>query len=274
MLACFDIGGTTVKCGFWDGKKIINHQKFDTPHSLEQLISSMKNVIDDKKIDGIALSCPGIVHKKLGIITGLSAVPYIHEIKLVEILENEFRKKVSIENDANCAALCESKYGVAKNFDTSAFIVIGTGIGGAFVIDNHILRGNNLLAGEYGLIESGNKPIGNYTLVHQARKYNRINHTNISGKELARSSDPEAQELINEFIKKMGLLIFNIQVTIDPEVNVIGGGVSQNIELIDKIKIHANSLLHARGYEDVEIEVNPSKYQNDANLIGAAISFN
>ncbi|MDO1604492.1 ROK family protein [Lactobacillus sp. YT155] len=274
MLACFDIGGTSVKCGIWQNEKVTNHESFETPDNLDEMIAQMKSYLGTQDIEGVAISCPGIVHKNEGRITGLSAVPYIHEIEFVKILEKELGHHVTIENDANCAALCESKYGVAKGTDSSAFIVIGTGIGGAFVHEDKILSGHHLIAGEYGMIETGKDIVGEFTLVNQAIKYNKNSTNQVSGKDLVEMTDEKAQKLIEEFVETMGQMIFNIQVIIDPEMFVLGGGMSQNHNLVERIQKCANEHLHSRGYEEIEINVKPCKYQNDANLIGAVVAYN
>lgn len=272
MIACFDIGGTFVKCGLWKNNKLFNQKKFTTPENIQLLIESMSEYIGDKKIDGVALSCPGLVNKKEKMICGISAVPYIHNVNFINLIENEFKVPISLENDANCAALCEFKYGVAKDTSTSVFIVIGTGIGGAVSINNRLLEGTNLLAGEFGLIIEGSKTVGDFTLVHQAEKYRK----KVSGKELielAEKGDNEAEKLINEFIEKIGKLVFDLKVIIDPEVFVIGGGVSYRKDIIKKISEYSNKLMKSKGLTSNYIKILPCKYRNDSNLIGAAVAF-
>ena len=101
-------------------------------------------------VDGVAISAPGAVDDKKGIIGGCSAVPYIHDFFIQKELETLFELPVSLENDVNCAALAEVFKGAAKDVDHALFIVIGTGIGGAIIQNRKLHKGRNLFGGEFG----------------------------------------------------------------------------------------------------------------------------
>lgn len=95
----------------------------------QALTDEVDKIKKDTKIEGVAISSPGAVNKKTGIIGGSSAIPYIHNFKIVDELEKRFGLPVSIENDANSVALGELAEGSDKGCDSMAFFVIGTGIG-------------------------------------------------------------------------------------------------------------------------------------------------
>lgn len=98
-------------------------------------------------IQGVAISSPGAVNKNTGVIEGASALPYIHGFNIQSELETLFALPVSIENDANCAALAEVAFGAAKGCTTALLLVLGTGVGGAVVIDGKVHHGEHLLVG-------------------------------------------------------------------------------------------------------------------------------
>lgn len=133
-LIAIDIGGTTIKIATWINKKLKMIFTIDTPNDLETFYNELSNAVNEikasNKIDGVAISSPGAVNKKTGVIEGASALPYIHNFKIVPELEKRFGLPVSIENDANCAALAELVAGSAKDCSSMAFLVIGTGVGG------------------------------------------------------------------------------------------------------------------------------------------------
>ena len=96
-------------------------------------IRDRSNIVEQAKkehiIQGVAISSPGAVNKNTGVIEGASALPYIHGFNIQSELETLFALPVSIENDANCAALAEVAFGAAKGCTTALLLVLGTGVG-------------------------------------------------------------------------------------------------------------------------------------------------
>lgn len=127
-LIAIDIGGTTIKIATWINQKLKMVFTIDTPDNLdtfyEELTDAVNEIKAKNKIDGVAISSPGAVNKKTGVIEGASALPYIHNFKIVPELEKKFGLPVSIENDANCAALAELVDGSAKGCSSMAFLVL------------------------------------------------------------------------------------------------------------------------------------------------------
>src|SRR5699024_11932360 len=135
-LMAFDLGGTSVKYGTYVKDELIDKGSFITPATLEELMEKMTTVIDkQEKIEGIAISAPGSVNQKDRVIEGISAIPYIHFTPIYDLFEKEFGLPVAIENDANCAGLCEVDRGAAKNGENIVFFVLGTGMGGSIFIN-------------------------------------------------------------------------------------------------------------------------------------------
>ena len=137
-----DRGGTAVKyaCSDENGN-LTGHGSFPTPESgLEALLDQMRSVYEAASaaapLAGIAISSPGAVDGKEGVVRGISAISYIHEIPIVKMIRERLDGlPVSIENDANCVALGEMWLGAAKGKRNFASVVGGTGIGGAVVIN-------------------------------------------------------------------------------------------------------------------------------------------
>ena len=71
--------------------------------------------LSDADTKGVAISSPGAVDTEEGVIKGFSAIPYIHHLKIIDELEAMFGLPVTIENDANCAGLAESQFGIEKD---------------------------------------------------------------------------------------------------------------------------------------------------------------
>lgn len=289
----FDIGGSSVKFGVINEiGEILDKGSFETPkEEFDILISKMVNVIDtyrtDIKLEGIALSCPGAVNNEEGVIGGASAVQYIHGPNFRNILKEATDLEVSIENDANCAALAEVWQGAAKDNNDVLFLVCGTGIGGAVVKDKKLHLGPNLHGGEFGymimesdmekgIVRNFSEVASTFSIVRRVAEYKNIDTSEIDGKkifDMAKEGDKDCVRAINEFYYKLALGIFNLQYVYDPEVIVIGGGISVREDLVQCINEKLELILKQAEIAKVMPTVKKCIYSNDANLIGAVYNF-
>lgn len=283
-LIVFDLGGSAVKYGLYEDGNLSHQNQFPTPSSWELMQDELLNVVQTLKQEntqGIAMSVPGSVDQKEGVIGGVSAIEYIHNFKFVDALETHLSLPVSIENDANCAALAELHSGVAKDNKDVLFVVVGTGIGGAVIQNGELLKGRNTFAGEFGCMILDGKTSFSLlaTAVHMAERYcDRVNVPwgTYDGQEVfkkADDNDPIAQDEVNKFYDYLTLGLYNLQFTTDPECIVIGGGVTAHPPLIDELNRRMATLLLEAGLESVQFEIKAAHYQNDANLMGAVASF-
>lgn len=281
-LLAFDIGGSSVKYGLWKNEKLAEQDSFPLPKDWIEMKQILKQIFDQKSqvgtLAGVAFSAPGVVDDKKGEIRGVSAVPYIHHFPIREELETLFGVPVSMENDANCAALAEVWQGAAKDVSDSIFFVIGTGIGGAVIIDRKLFKGRNLFGGEFGYMalneSSSLSDLGSSVKI--VKKYNMINGTQIDGKELferAEKEDPLAIQLVEQFYAAIARGIYNLLVCFDSGRVVLGGGVSKNERLLPNIQSHLTRILLEHAVTDMDYELVTCKFGNDANLIGAVYHF-
>lgn len=284
-LLVFDFGGTSVKYGVWSKDKIFHSNNFPTPNSwsdLKVILIDIKNTFaKEYTLDGVAFSFPGAVDSRSGIIHGLSAIPYIHEFPIKIFLSELLNLPVSIENDANCAALAEVWKGAAQDIENSLFIVFGTGVGGAVICNGKLQRGKHLYGGEFGyMVIDGEKTLSDLgTAVRLADRYCQrlgVDSTTYSGKdvfELADNQDPIAIEEVEIFYEAITIGLFNLQICFDPEVMVIGGGLSANEGILTKMQENLNKLMIKRGVTEFKAQLKPCKFRNEANLIGAVKNF-
>ncbi|MDX8336116.1 ROK family protein [Candidatus Cetobacterium colombiensis] len=281
----FDLGGTYIKHGILsaDGK-ILENSKFKTPTSLEELYKSISKIKEESKyqVSGIALSCPGAVNSKTGFIGGVSALPYIHGPNIKRELEELLDLEVHLENDANCAALAEVWLGEAKNNSDVVFIVIGTGVGGAIVKEKKIHKGKNLHAGEFGIMyfESEIGVPGTWGTVSIGQLTKRISEKlgrDIEGIELfnlvEKAKDDFLQKEIEKWYADLAKGILTIQYVYDPEKIIIGGGISSNQLIMNKIQKKVDELVEKLNVATIYPEVKACKFNNNSNLIGALYNF-
>lgn len=279
-LAVFDIGGSAVKYGYWENETLTQTNQFKTPETFEVFVTELQKALTtfSGEITGIAMSAPGAVNVDKRQIEGISAVPYIHHRPIYDELEAALGLPVTIENDANCAGICEVEIGAGKGKDHAAFVVIGTGIGGAIFINGKIYKGAHLFGGEFGLMLNSNKETLsiNGTAVNTAARFGKAHGIELTGKELfARKDqgDSAAAEALEEMYQFIAEALYNIQVSLDPEIIIIGGGISARPELSQELGKRLHALLAAPGVESIMPEITTCQYENDANLIGAALNF-
>lgn len=141
-----DLGGSHIAIGVIDSngrieekieKRILKKDKINIEESVENyIIENVEKLKKKYNIRKIGISVPGTVNKDK-IVKSVNLNIYNYEI--VKKLEKKLKIPITIRNDAKCAALAENTYGCLKKYKRSVFITIGTGIGGAVIIDNKLL---------------------------------------------------------------------------------------------------------------------------------------
>lgn len=279
-LVVFDLGGSAVKYGLYENETLRHTDKFPTPTTMEALMAEMKKVVDHFQpgVTGVAMSAPGAVNVKKRCIEGISAIEYIHNRPIYDELEAYLGLPVTIENDANCAGICEMRIGAGVSFSEAVFVVLGTGVGGTVFINNQIYRGAHLFGGEFGLMKGKKGKILSRigSGVKAALRYSEESGEKVDGKELfARSEkgDALAQKVLSDMYDDIAEMIYNVQVSIDPEIVILGGGISARKELPVEIASRVEKMLTEELVPEIMPKIVPCQYQNDANLLGAALTF-
>lgn len=279
-LAVFDIGGTAVKHGLWENGRLTNVASFPTPKNYAALLEKFHHTIQqyNQPIEGVAISSPGAVDVVKRQILGISAVEYLHHRPIFDELESFLKLPVAIENDANCAGIAEVERGAGRDAQNMVFVVLGTGVGGAIFIQRQLYKGTNLFGGEFGLMKSLDTQIfsKNGTLVKAANFYTEQTGKKVEGKDiflLSKAGDSLATDYLNDMYQRIANNLYNIQVTLDPELIILGGGVSRRAELAQEVASRLNKLLKEEKVEEIMPQIRCCEFQNDANLIGAALNF-
>jgi len=279
----FDMGGSAVKYGVWAQGSLVSKGKFTTPNTWEEMKAQLQQVRAsvDEEIEGVGISAPGAVNAQERRIDGISAIPYIHGFDIYSELEAAFGVPVTIENDANCAGMAEFYQGAGKEYQQAAFVVIGTGVGGTLFQNGELVRGAHLYGGEFGLmiLDQGKTFSQLGTAVQMAWRYcDRIgvDRTTITGEEVfqrAEDGDAIAIEEVNKFYRYLAQGLFSIQFAFDPEVIIIGGGVSAKNGLLEEVNQRLKKMLADQALNDFVPLIKLCDYRNDANLVGAAANF-
>jgi len=223
-----DLGGTYLRVALLKDNKILKYIKKKTPKEKSSLIKELFNSISElieKKSDikGIGVSCPGPLEK--GIIKNPPNIP-LRNYNLKKVLEKKFKIEVRVENDANCVALVESKFGCKKkNF---FILTLGTGIGGGIIIDGKLYKGQGC-AGELGHIILDNKKY--FESLAGGKKLRKLTKKSFGKslliKDLVKMRDYKARKILNETSNYLGQGIASLINIFDPEVVVLSGGIRE-----------------------------------------------
>lgn len=289
----FDIGGTAVKWsivneeGIFEMSGKISIAK--SPKEFFENLACLSNEMKDKyNIEGIAISAPGAVDSETGIIGGISAIPYIHGPNFKEILKKSTGLNVEIENDANCAALGECWLGSGKDNKDLAFVVCGSGIGGALIKDNKIHKGTHKHGGEFGYcivdydINSKEKfktwsTVGSTTaLAKMVAMRKGISESELDGVkvfELAECGDEIAIEEVNKYYYYMAIGIYNIQYNYDPELIILGGAISERKDYINQIEKRIEFIMKENPDGKIKPIIKKCLKGNDTNKLGALYNY-
>ncbi|MFZ2756556.1 MAG: ROK family protein [Atopobiaceae bacterium] len=281
-LGVIDIGGTSVKLATWSGGALVDRHAVPTPRTLPEFYETLEAEVAlmgaAHPIAGVAVSAPGAPNRRTGVIESASAVPYIHGFDMVSELSRRFGLPVSIENDANCAALAELADGAGRDVSSLALLVLGTGVGGAMIVDGRVWHGAHLLGGEFGfdLMDGGSILSLVGTAVAAAARYNLRTGANVTGKDvfdLADAGDAIAAEEVHTMVASLARAIYNLQYGFDPERFLIGGGVSANPRLVPLIDAELDRLMATVRVASVRPVVGTCSYGPAANLRGAVADF-
>lgn len=298
-----DIGGTTVKIGLFhiDG---IMLEKWEIPTNtenegaaiLDDVAASVLGKIKEKGIEkddvvGIGLGVPGpvdstgVVHKCVNLGWGVFNVE--------ETLSEKTGLLVKAGNDANVAALGEAWQGGGKGYQNVVMVTLGTGVGGGIILNGKILPGTNGAAGEIGHIHvnddeeeccgCGNKGcleqyasatgivrMAKKKLASETRQTVLTDRNPLTAKEIfdaAKAGDVVAAELVEKLCDVLGTTLARISCVVDPEVFVIGGGVSKAGEILTEgaAKYYNINAFHASR----NCKITLAKLGNDAGMYGS-----
>ena len=283
-----DVGGSSVKyavmdedCNFYvKGKVDVIREP------LKAFMDVLYGIYDDTKsygLSGIALSLPGVIETESGYVHNGGAIICLKGVNIVELLTERTQLKVTVENDAKAAVQSELWRGSLKGCKNAAAIILGTGVGGAVVIDGKVLRGFNLMAGEFSYLlgnfdtkedhetclalAAGSESLSKYVAEETGLKSEELNGEKIFA--LVKKGDLKALNGVRRYCHIIALLIDNLKFIIDPEKIVIGGGISAEPKLIELLNKELETLTTLHPYGIPSPQVSSCAFYNDSNLIGA-----
>ena len=272
-----DIGGSKIAAGLVSKNKVLRKKIVPTPKTRNELVNAIIRIIEDvggRKAKGIGVGVAGSVDSRGNWLKS----PNIHCVKnlaLKRILEKRFHKKVEINNDANCFALEEALVGAGRKSRSVFGLILGTGTGGGIVIDKTLYNGADYLAGEVGMINlcCNGKKIEDLCSARfirsMARKYKLKNTSPKEVAGLALKGNKKARMIYARLGENVGYLLSVIICTLNPDIVVIGGGLSGSFDLFKKsMLISMKENLFYKGTWKTRVVKSASK---EAGIVGASL---
>lgn len=263
-----DLGGTLVKAGIVNNQGFAAQKRFESGSGkgFKDLLSKVENevrVLLDSEgscagdIDGIGISIPGIVDSKQKKMLSVNE-------KYSEAENYDFKKwakecfglNLEIDNDSRCALLGERKYGAGRGYDNIVMVTLGTGVGGAAMIEGQLLKGRHFQAGILGghfvidyhgnLCNCGNRGCvesvaSTWRLPSLVREQESFEKSILYGREQLdfktlfeahRKGDKLANKLVDQCLEAWSAGVITMIHAYDPEIVVMGGGIMESSDII------------------------------------------
>jgi glucokinase len=244
-----DLGGTDLKAGLVSGRGEVTHflrlparagECAEAPlEGIARAVAELRRV-GGEAIVGIGLGCPGVIDPASGALVGRTPhLPHWDSLPLRALLTERLGARIVLENDANLAALAEHRIGAARGARVSLTVTVGTGIGCGVIVDGRVLRGAHGGAGELGHLPMDGRfacrcgvpgcvepECSGSGLVARAAEAGLMVPDAAAVFAAAAGGDPRAVRLIGRMSDRLGALIAAAVQLLDPEVVVVGGGVS------------------------------------------------
>lgn len=305
-----DIGGTGVKAGIVDesGRIVIKSSiPTDRGHDYKVIVKDiaeqLKKLASDSgvsmdEIKAIGVGCPGAINSKKGTVDYSNnlhweSVPFLAELKKHIDLPS------AISNDANVAALGETKFGAGKEYSDTVFITLGTGVGGGVVIGGKLFEGNESKGTELGhtvIVRGGElctcgrrgclEAYASATALirdtkvamkkdKRSKMWDFVNGDieKVDGRtafECSKMGDYSAKKVVDDYIESLGEGLCNFANVFRPEAIILGGGVcAQGEYLTAPLRQFLTNYCYG-GEHSPEVKLLIATLGNDAGLIGAA----
>jgi len=279
-----DLGGTAIKLGrFTPDGNCLQSLAVDTPQPatpeavVESMINAIAQIDPHSQCSAIGVGTPGPTDASGRIAKVAINLANWRDVPLADLLEAKTGRKVILANDANCAGLGESWLGAGCRFKNLIVLTLGTGVGGAIILDGKLFTGHQGAAGELGLItlnpdgppcNSGNQgSLEQYVSVPAIRRRTGREPSQLGA--MAEAGDMQALTFWQAYGKDLGAGLASLIYVLTPEAIAIGGGVCASFEFFlpsMQAEIERRVLPSSR----VGLQLLKAELGNQAGTIGAA----
>lgn len=289
-----DLGGTKIEAILLEDDGVVAERaRVDTPggsyadtlEALCQLVESLQS--KSSTLLTVGVGTPGALTTPDGIMKNCNSICLNGE-PLKKDIESRLGYEIRIENDANCFVLSEAHYGAGKDVDTVFGVILGTGTGGGVVINKQLHTGPNSIAGEWGhncipasvreLIQAdrscycGRRNCIETVLSGRGLKQSYLEQSEREADameiaSLARDGDAAASACIQVYCKQLAECLSTIVNVIDPDMIVLGGGLSNIEQLYNTVPDLMREIVFT---DNMLTELSPPSFGDSSGALGAA----
>ena len=286
-----DLGGTAIKYGVLDEELNFSaHGKIDArTDSQEVVFEDLRKIYDEygEGVEGVCISMPGVIDRKKGFAHTGGAYKWVNKMPIASMLSEEFGVPVTICNDAKSAALAEIGYGNMQYVTNGMCIILGTGIGGAIIVNGNLVDGTHFSSGEFSFLRGhvddrtnrrdifyATNGVGGFkAALKKATGLDEIDGLK-AFRMIKEDHNEEALQGVKEFCLDLAHHIYNLQAVLDCERVLIGGGISNEPMFIDLVREAVDTVFDGAFAPVIpKPQVMVCRFQADANLIGAVYNF-
>jgi fructokinase len=293
-----DLGGTKIEAlAIEDDGREVARRRVQTPRedyegTLSAIVDLVHAIEAEAMVRGtIGVGIPGAPSPTTGLVKNANSTWLIGR-PLVNDLEARLGRPIRVANDANCFALSEALDGAAAGADTVFGVILGTGVGGGIVVRGHVLTGPNALAGEWGhnplpWPDAGEHPgprcyCGSSGCIETflsgpalSAEYERTGGRTLTAREIvarAESGEAHADAVLARYEGRLSRALASIINMLDPEVIVLGGGMSNTPRLYERVpRLWTPYIFAAGGAGDrVRTRLAPATHGPSSGVRGAA----
>lgn len=287
-----DLGGTAIKYGVVDEDlHFISKGKIPSRcETKEQFFDDIEKIYKEcgEGVKGVGISMPGSIDRYKGFAHSGGAYSWCRNMPIASELAERLCCDVTICNDAKSAAMAEIGFGNLKGIRNGVAIILGTGIGGAIVVNHKLIDGSHYTSGEFSFLQGiyNNAPENNLEVFAFQNGVGGLKKAikeasgldDIDGLKAFRLIKEENNEAVLQGVKNfcwyLSFYIYNLQTILDADRFVIGGGISNEPMFIDLVKEAVEKRFTTAFFQLIpQPDIQVCRFQSDANLIGAVYNF-
>ena len=292
-----DVGGTNIHLGLINPRGTIIARTHLVTKScscnkkelIRGIVERIKILLSENKyplqsVAGIGIGLPGLIDPRKGLVKFLPNIPGWKDVPLKKILQEKTRLKTFLENDVNLITLGEWCFGAGAGVQNMICMTLGTGVGGGFILDGHLYRGEGFAAGEIGHIpinEEGprcncggygclERTVGNRYLLQRVSQIFKKKMSLEDVYLLAQKGNRKALRFWEETATHIGNGLTGVVNILNPPRIVIGGGVANAHTFLFKT-IEKTIRKRAMRVQGKMFRIVKARLGNDAGLIGARV---
>ncbi len=239
-----DIGGTKLSAALVRNGEILKkvERAFDRQQIIDDLVTAIRELDPERSSASVGIACAGLIDSERGIITFAGNLGF-ENFPLRDLLAPHIDREIALTNDASAAGWGEFRHGAGKNYSHMALLAVGTGIGGALILNRSLLLGAHGLGAELGHLNVPGatekcpcgltgcvEAVASGRAMERRAQSNGYNNTQELA-EAARAGNSQAVALFDEMGWAIGAVSGRLTNVLDLEVIVIGGGFGSTYEL-------------------------------------------